>query len=192
MRQMRSIREGSVRARRVAARALVLLAAALVATAAHAQEVTINASAGDQFDPHVSGDWAVYTSDLSIRYYRFSTGVDAAIPMGSSARDLLSDISGSRIVFSRTITGVKTAIMFFDAAIGDAPIEIDPRATGTRLGSAIGGDTIAYIDQALHHTASWSFTTWSPPPHSGSPTTRHSTAIPTSRRAATSSSGSTV
>src|SRR3989304_6841035 len=69
--------------------------------------VTVNAGAGDQYDPHVSGDWAAYTSDNSIRYYRFSTAADAAIPMGGSARDLLSDISGSKIVFSRVITAVK-------------------------------------------------------------------------------------
>ena len=40
--------------------------------------VTINNSAGDQFDPHVSGDWAAYTSDTGIRYYNFATNTDAA------------------------------------------------------------------------------------------------------------------
>src|SRR5881394_3043852 len=38
--------------------------------------VTINTSPGDQFDPHVSGDWVAYTSDLGIRYYNFVTGID--------------------------------------------------------------------------------------------------------------------
>ena len=47
--------------------------------------VTINNGAGDQYDPHVSGDLAAYTSDLSIRYYNFATDSDAAIPMGISA-----------------------------------------------------------------------------------------------------------
>ena len=78
--------------------------------------VTINNSPGDQFDPHVSGDWVVYSSDLSIRYYNFATNTDAQIPMGSSARDLLPDISGSKIVFSRVIPNVTTAVMVFDAA----------------------------------------------------------------------------
>src|SRR5450759_4841610 len=63
--------------------------------------VTINNGAGDQTDPHVSGDWAAYASDLSIRYYNFATNIDAEIPMGSSLHDLLSDVSGSKIVFSR-------------------------------------------------------------------------------------------
>ena len=108
--------------------------------------VTINNSAGDQYDPHISGDWVSYTSDLSIRYYNFATNADAQIPMGASARDLLSDISGSKIVFSRVITAVKTALMVFDAATGAPPIEIDAALGTTRIGSAIGGNTVAYID----------------------------------------------
>jgi hypothetical protein len=112
--------------------------------------VTINDSAGDQSDPHVSGDWAAYTDGIAIRYYNFTTGVDAQIPMGASARDLLSDISGGKIVFSRVITGNRNAVMVFDAATGAALVEIDPSAGSNRLGSAIGGDTVAYIDFGLH------------------------------------------
>ncbi len=112
--------------------------------------VTINAGPGDQYDPHVSGDYSAYTSDLSIRYYRFSTAADAAIPMGSSARDLLSDISGSKVVFSRVIPAVKTAVMVFDINTAAAPIELDPAPGTTRIGSAIGGNTVAYIDFGLH------------------------------------------
>jgi len=112
--------------------------------------VTINATAGDQFDPHISGDWVSYTSDLEIRYYRFSTGTDAAIPMGASARDLLAGISGSKIVFSRVVTGVKTAVMVFDASTPLVPpIEIDAADAVTRIGSSIGGNTVAYIDFTL-------------------------------------------
>ena len=114
--------------------------------------VTINDGAGDQYDPHISGDWVAYTSDSSIRYYNFVTNTDAEIPMGSSARDLLSDISGSKIVFSRVITAVKTAVMVFDAATPlIPPVEIDFAPAGTnRIGSAIGGNTVAYIDFGLH------------------------------------------
>ena len=109
--------------------------------------VTINNSAGDQFDPHISGNWVSYTSDAGLRYYNFATGIDAPIPMGPSSNDLLSDISGSKIVFSRVITGVKTAVMVFDAATpAAAPIEIEPAASTTRIGGAIGGNTVAYID----------------------------------------------
>src|SRR5690349_4558625 len=78
--------------------------------------VTINSSTGDQFDPHVSGEWAAYTSDTGIRYYNFATNTDAAVPLGASASDLLSDISGSKIAFARVIIGVKTSVMVFDAS----------------------------------------------------------------------------
>jgi hypothetical protein len=111
--------------------------------------VDINLSAGHQNDPHVSGDWVAYTSDLSIHYYSFATQIDAGIPMEDSARDLLSDVSGSRIVFSRVISGVKTAVMVFDTATAASPVEIDAALGTTRLGSAIGGDTVAYIDFGL-------------------------------------------
>jgi Tol biopolymer transport system component len=112
--------------------------------------VTINDSPGDQNDPHVSGDWAAYSSGLTIRYYNFATHTDAQIPMGASARDLLSDISGSKIVFSRIIPGDRTAVMVFDAATpAVAPIEIDAAPGTSRVGSAIGGNTVAYIDLGL-------------------------------------------
>ena len=112
--------------------------------------VTINAGAGDQNDPHISGDWVAYSSDHSIRYYNFTTNTDAEIPLGNSARDLLSDISGSKIVFSRIIAGDRTAVMVFDAATPlVSPIEIDAAPATIRIGSAIGGNTVAYIDFGL-------------------------------------------
>ena len=111
--------------------------------------VTINNGVGDQYDPHVSGDWVSYTSDNSIRYYNFSTATDAAIPLGASVRDLLSDISGTKVVFSRIVTG-KTTVMVFDVSTPLVPpIEIDPADGVTRIGSAIGGNTVAYIDYGV-------------------------------------------
>ncbi|MEQ1761785.1 MAG: PxKF domain-containing protein [Pyrinomonadaceae bacterium] len=112
--------------------------------------LAVNTGPGDQYDPHISGNWAAYTSDLSIRYYNFETNTDDAIPMGVSARDLLSDISGSKIVFSRVVTGIKTAVMVFDAATPlTPPVEINAADGVTRIGSAIGGNTIAYVDFTL-------------------------------------------
>ena len=111
--------------------------------------VVINASAGDQNDAHVSGDLAAYASDVEIRYFDFATSIDTAIPLGPSARDLLSDISGARIVFSRVIPAVTTAILVFDTATSSS-IELDAEQGTTRIGSAIGGDTVAYIDFGLH------------------------------------------
>jgi hypothetical protein len=110
--------------------------------------VTINAGAGDQYDPHVSGDWVSYASDTTIRSFNFATGADAPVPLGSSVNDLLADVSGSRIVFSR-VTSDRTAVMLFDAATAAAPLEIDAAPGTIRLGSAIGGDTVAYVDFGL-------------------------------------------
>jgi hypothetical protein len=111
--------------------------------------VTINSSPGDQYDPHISGDWVTYTDELTIHYYNFATHIDAEIPSGGGGRDLLSDISGSKIVFSRVTIGVGTAVMVFDAATAAPPIEVDPAPGPTRLGAAIGGNTVAYIDFGL-------------------------------------------
>ncbi len=110
----------------------------------------INLNPGDQFDPHVSGDWVSYTSDLRIRYYNFATSTDAEVPPGSGAEDLLAGVSGSKIVFSRVFLASGTAIMAFDAATpAVAPVEIDPTPSPNRFAAAIGGSTVAYIDFGL-------------------------------------------
>lgn len=143
------------RRRIVAAAAVIAIPVALAAVVPVSHpppvmtEVAINTSAGDQNDPHLSGDWVAYASDFSIRYYRFSTGVDSQIPLDDSARDLLSDVSGTRIVFSRVVANVKTAIMVFDAATAAAPIELNPTLGSTRFHAAIGGETVAYVDFEL-------------------------------------------
>src|ERR1700751_50882 len=70
--------------------------------------VTINDGPGDQTQPHVSKDRAPYTdvADGSIHYYKFSTGIDTAIPFRQSQSDTLSDINGNRVSFTRqTISG---------------------------------------------------------------------------------------
>jgi hypothetical protein len=108
----------------------------------------INVGPGDQYDPHVSGDLVSYTSDFGIRYYRFSTGVDAAIPMGNSARDLLAGVSLKWISFSRVVVGVQTGISMFDVDTG-ITTEIDPAPGVTRIGSTIAGNTIGYVDYSL-------------------------------------------
>src|SRR5258708_37792702 len=88
--------------------------------------VTINNSAGDQTDPHVDKDFASYTDTVAgqIRYYKFSTGVDAAIPSGPTFIDILSDVSGGRVAFSR-IEPDRNAIFIFDTA-NSSLTEIDP------------------------------------------------------------------
>jgi hypothetical protein len=102
---------------------------------------------GDHFDPHVSGDLAVYTSGTTVHYYRFSTGVDTAIPIGNSHQDLLSDTDGTRIVFSRVLSD-RTAICLFDTKDGTLT-EIDPTPGPSRFSAVVAGDSVAYIDSNL-------------------------------------------
>lgn len=111
-----------------------------------ATPVTINVTNGDQTDPHVSGDIAAYTDvqGSTIRYFNFTTGVDAAIPAGPGVIDILSDVSGNLIAFSR-IEADRNAIMLFSMSTGTLT-EIDPHAGSNRLGAAIGGNIIAFID----------------------------------------------
>jgi hypothetical protein len=110
--------------------------------------VTINNSSGDQTDPHVDGDLVSYTDSATsqMRYYRFSTSVDAAIPFGASIVDILSGVSGNLIAFSR-IEADRNAIMLFDTVAGTTT-EIDPHAGSNRIGAAIGGNTVAFIDMS--------------------------------------------
>jgi hypothetical protein len=111
--------------------------------------IAINVDPGSQTEAHVSGDWAAYSAgDTTIRYYNFASGVDLAIAGGGS-HDLLSDVSGSRIVFSRIFTGARIGVMVFDAASGAPAVELDAHDGTTRLGSAIGANTVAYIDLGL-------------------------------------------
>src|SRR3954464_2912081 len=76
----------------------------------------VNNGPGDQTDPHVSGDLSCYTDGSApqrVRYYRFSTVVDAAVPSPPGTSDILCDVSGNRITFTRT-DGAQDAIFVFD------------------------------------------------------------------------------
>jgi hypothetical protein len=111
--------------------------------------ITINSSPGDQTDPHVDKDLASYTDTPSnqIRYYRFSTGADLGIPQDSTTLfDVLSDVNGGRIAFTRVELD-RNAIFVFDPAT-ESLTEIDPLAGSNRLGVALGGNTLAFVDLA--------------------------------------------
>lgn len=130
--------------------AVVPLAGGPVNSTSYAINVS---TAVDANDPHVGGDLAVYTAENAvIRYYSFATAADASVPPGlSGAVDVLSDVSDGRIAFSR-IAGGSSRIMVFDTA-SSTTTEIDPQATVFRLGAAIGGNTVAFIDQTTASTA---------------------------------------
>jgi hypothetical protein len=105
----------------------------------------------DQSDPHVSGDWVVYTdfsagsSSGRIRYRNVVTGFDAAIPNLEGGGDSLSDISGTTVVYIHFAAG-RHAVYSFDIAAGGDPVELDPQPASNRRGSGVGGRTVAWQD----------------------------------------------
>lgn len=115
--------------------------------------VIINDQPGDQYDPHVDGDVAAYSASTGsdhIRYYRFSTGQDLAVPAPPGAIDLLSDIDAERIVFTRVTN--KNAIVLFDVAT-QTLTELAPAPDSNRVGVGLGGQTAAFIDYASNPNA---------------------------------------
>jgi hypothetical protein len=106
--------------------------------------VTVNNSPGRHAVPRVDRDLTTYT-DLSVltstvRYYRFSTAADFAIPDSSG----LADVSADRIAFGRSLSD-RFGIFVFDTLTG-LQTEIDPVAGSVRREPAIGGDTVAFVD----------------------------------------------
>ncbi|MGE0388274.1 MAG: hypothetical protein AB7Q97_26420 [Gammaproteobacteria bacterium] len=139
----------------------VLLSAAAVAIALSAAEplainrIVINDSPGDQTDPHVSGDLVAYSNfagTQEIRYYRFSTGVDTPITNlagdGTRSIDQLAGVSGPYITFTRINSpNTESDVMLFDAELGSLePVEINESSDSARSNSAIGGNSVAYVD----------------------------------------------
>jgi hypothetical protein len=115
--------------------------------------VAVNNGPGDQTEPRVSGDLAVYTAKdfvngSTIHYFDFLTGIDHIVPAGAPLdSDNLSDVSDGRIAFTRTrVSDGKSAAMLFDVASGTLR-ELDPQAPQTpmtRFGTVVGGDSVAY------------------------------------------------
>ena len=86
---------------------------------------TINAGPGDQFDPHVDGDIASYTSEATVRYYDFFSGQDVQVPRPADTVDYLSAVDAGRIVFAREdVLFGETTIVVYDTTNG-VTTEID-------------------------------------------------------------------
>ncbi len=138
-----------------------VLAAALAVTRvdeARAQQTTVTPSAavlpvntgdGNQTDPHISGNLVSYTSSVNgvtqIRYFDLTTSIDDSIPATGTSVDFLSNISGTRIAFTRVDSGAQS-IWILDTSVDAAPHEIDPQPNSFRRAASIGGDTIAWQD----------------------------------------------
>ncbi len=122
-------------------------------------QITINNQPGEQFDPHVDANTAAYSNavDLGvagllqqIRYYDFPTNQDLAISNvlagGGLANDQLSDVDQGRIVFTRIFPD-RSAIMLFDTTT-QVLTELAPAPSTTRMGVALGSQTVAFVDYA--------------------------------------------
>jgi hypothetical protein len=109
--------------------------------------VIVNASPGDQTDPHVDKDEAAYTdlNDLRTHYYNFSTLLDMPVAPAASVSDTFSDVSGNRICFTRQTPAGDFETAIFDISTSTTT-EIDPHPGDLRLGCAIGGDSLVFID----------------------------------------------
>ncbi len=152
----------STTTRRTGAAAAVVLAvaslllaptAALAVTPIDAVPVTlfpvaIDTAAGDQYDPHVSGDLVSYTSDTTVRSYDFFSGSDDVVPTSSDSKDELSDTSNGKVTFARLdLTTFNQTVQVFDEA-SQTVGEVDPQSVPYRSEPAIGSDTVAFIDAA--------------------------------------------
>ena len=130
----------------VASASSALAVTPIVAPLPPGTTTTVNAGNGDQLDPHVSGPIVSYTNvpGAEIRYYDFATGLDQAISHGG-IEDSLSDVSGSRIVFSGL--DADSNRIFSLHVGGVTPGELAPGiAKAIRESPAIGGDTVAWVD----------------------------------------------
>lgn len=113
--------------------------------------VTVNGGAGDQTDPHISGNLVTYTdfsvSPSQIRYHDLATGTDVAIPSSDGGTDSLPAVSGAAVVYVHFKRDPVThAIYYHDTAASAPPVELDPQANSNRRRVSIGATTVAWQD----------------------------------------------
>ncbi len=144
----------STRLALAAATALLAMAAPalaivpVVAPTPSGTTVNISNAFGTQTDPHVSGSRVSYSNEASspesIRYFDFATGATTTVPTANGDGDVLSDLFGSMIVFTR-FTDTGSSITSHDVSTG-AQATLAPGGSPIRTGAAIGGRTVAWED----------------------------------------------
>src|SRR5881409_324853 len=118
--------------------------------------IVVDNSAGDQSQPHVSGNYASYNIVTLggvnlIGYYSFSPPGNGNVPSAANFIDSLSDVNGSNIVFTRINTTLG-ASSIFKYVIGGTSTEVAPvapPAVAMRSNPAIGGSTVIWEDIGL-------------------------------------------
>jgi hypothetical protein len=79
-----------------------------------------------------------------IRYHDLSTSEDMAIPNGG-ALDSVADISGSTVVFTRSLS-TNSAIFTYDVTTQGPALEVAPPAGGNRRSAVVGSRTVVWQD----------------------------------------------
>lgn len=116
------------------------------------QFIAVNNSPGaDHYDPHVSDDLVAYWNsdgtNFTIRYFDLLSLTDRAIQNSFFLTfDLLPDVRGPIIAFSRVIPGREAIFTFDTSAVNAQPVEIAPQADTVRESAQIGDQTIAWVD----------------------------------------------
>jgi len=123
----------------------------------------VDNSPGDQTDPHVSGNQLAYSSfdgaNFYIKYVDLTTGCVKLVPNGGTF-DFLSDVSGSRIVFTR-VGSSSSAIDLFDTSTPSVPpVEIDSQAGSARQSPQVGGNTVAWQDFGFYSNGASEIVVW--------------------------------
>jgi hypothetical protein len=113
--------------------------------------VTVAASpAGNHLYPRVDGDIATYTNDLAnstISYFDFAAALNHTIPTEPFSFDEISDVNGGVVSFSRQHPDGRRDLMAFDIASATLTTLTPP---GHEVfSSAIGADTVAFVDAAI-------------------------------------------
>ena len=113
--------------------------------------IAVNYGSGDQTEPHVSGNLAVYTDATSasastIHYYDFLSTADAVVPPGVNGElDFLSDVNGSQIVFSRLHNDASMASLVYDVSTATLT-DVAPLPGSSRFGVVIGNHVVAFAE----------------------------------------------
>jgi hypothetical protein len=103
----------------------------------------------DDYDPHVSCNLVSYTIDLggvpAVRLFDFATNIDVQIsgPLGAY---LLSDVSGSRVAYTRVTAATGARIEVVDV-VNNTHGEVS--VSGQSFRSSIGGDLVAYEERSF-------------------------------------------
>ena len=109
---------------------------------------TLRDGPGDQTDPHVSADWAVYTEETDggteVHSRRLSSGFDTAIP-GDGGTDIASDLHGGTVVFTRQ-TARGSAIFAYNLSGAGPPVELAPSVSSQRRAAVMGGHSVVWQD----------------------------------------------